>query len=39
MLWMKPLVASLSPQVPRFDTRPVLVGFVVNKAALGEVSV
>ena len=39
MLWMKPLVVRLSPQVPRFDTRPVLVGFVVDKTTQGEVSV
>jgi len=39
MLWLKPLVASPSPQVPRFNTRPVLVRFVVDKASLGEVSV
>jgi len=39
MLWMKPLVASHSAQVPMFDTRPVLVGIVVDKATLGEVSV
>jgi hypothetical protein len=39
MLWMKLLVASLWPQVPRFDTRPVLVRSVVDKATLGEVSV
>jgi hypothetical protein len=39
MLWLKLLVDSLSPQVPRFNTRPVLVGFVLDKASLGEVSV
>jgi len=39
MLWKRPLVASHLAQVPRFNTRPVLVGFVVDKAALGEVSV
>jgi hypothetical protein len=35
--WLRRLVASLSPQRPRFIPGSVNVGFVVDKVALGEV--
>jgi hypothetical protein len=35
--WLRQLVASLSPQRPRFIPGSVHVGFVVDKVALGEV--
>jgi hypothetical protein len=38
VLWLKQSVTSQSPQRPEFSPRPVHVGFVVDKVALGEVS-
>jgi hypothetical protein len=35
--WLKLLDARLSAQRPIFDPRPVYVGFLVDKVALGEV--
>jgi hypothetical protein len=35
--WLRRLVAGLSPRRPRFDPRPVHLGFVVDKVALGQV--
>jgi hypothetical protein len=35
--WLWQLVASLSPQRPRFEPRLVRVGFVVDKVTLGQV--
>jgi hypothetical protein len=35
--WLGQLVAGLSPRRPGFDPRPVHVGFVVDKVALGQV--
>jgi hypothetical protein len=37
VLWLRRLVAGISPQRNGFVTGPVLVGFVVDKAALGQV--
>ena len=38
MLWIRRLVADLSPLGPAFDPGPVLVGFVVDTLALRQVS-
>jgi hypothetical protein len=35
---IRPLVADLSPWISVFDTRPVHVGFMVDKMAVGQVS-
>jgi len=35
--WLKRLVAGLSPRRPGFNSRPVYVGFVADKFALGQV--
>jgi len=35
--WLWRLIASLSPQVPEFDPRPVRVTFMVGRGALGQV--
>jgi hypothetical protein len=29
-------VAALAPRRPRFNTRPILAGFVIDKVALGQ---
>jgi len=36
MPWLKQIAAGLFLQRPRFNPRPVHVGFVVNKVALGQ---
>jgi hypothetical protein len=36
--WLRSLVTGLSPRRPRFATRSIHVGFVVDKVALGQVS-
>jgi hypothetical protein len=36
--WLRRLVAGLPPRMPWFDPGSVHVGFVVDKAALGQVS-
>ena len=34
--WLRRFVVGFSPRKPRFDPRPVHIGFVVGKVALGQ---
>jgi len=36
MQWLRQFVAGFSSRKPRFDPRPVHIGFVVGKVALGQ---
>ena len=37
VVWLGQLFPDLSPQRPRFDSKPVCVGFVVHRVVLGQV--